>query len=234
MTKKTDGFPKDVRELEEKIGYKFIDRKVLVKALCHSSYANEKRTESNERLEFLGDAVLSKIVSEYLYCHYPNYDEGKLSNTRRQIVEGRSLSEFARMISLGDYLYLGNGEENGGGRDHDKNLENAFEALIAAIYIDGGDEEAENFVLPFAVEKANQISPLSDPKSLLQEVVQKQLGELKYVHTGSEGPDHKKTFFCEVCIDGNVFGKGSGATKKEAEEAAAVKALEYLGINGRE
>lgn len=222
-------------ELEEKIGYRFKNKEILLEALRHSSYANETRTTSNERLEFLGDAVLSKIVSEYIYKRFSGRDEGDLSNIRRQIIEQKTLAEFARKINLGDYLFLGNGEEHSGGRVIDSNLEDAFEAVVAAIFLDGGEASAEKFIMPFAIEKADTISSskrLSDPKSLLQEIVQETPGEiLEYTITGSDGPDHDKTFYCEVRVNRNVIGDGKGKSKKEAEKNAARKALLLFGVS---
>ncbi|MBR6049958.1 MAG: ribonuclease III [Clostridia bacterium] len=219
-------------DFEEKINYVFRDVSLLVEATCHSSYANERRDEnikSSERLEFLGDSVLSMIVSEYLFLTYPDYEEGVLSRIRREIVDSVSLAEFAREIGLGDVLLLGHGEEQLGGRDRQSNLEDAFEALVAAIYLDGGIEAASAFVLPFAkrtAEKTLNQRKLNDPKTKLQEIVQMGgAASPRYVITGESGPDHKKVFECDVLVENNVMGHGTGPSKKEAEKAAAEEAL---------
>lgn len=227
-------------ELEKRINHKFSNREFLREALCHTSYVNEAKTAetSNERLEFLGDSVLSAIVSEYLFKRFPDSNEGELSSMRRSIVERASLASFSREILLGEYLYLGHGEEQNGGRDLDSNLEDAFEALTAAVYLDGGRKSAEDFVMPFVIKAADAFSPtksLSDPKSLLQEIIQESPGEkLEYMITGEEGPDHDKTFFCEVKVNSNVLGKGEGKSKKEAEKQAAREALRLFGISDEE
>lgn len=219
-------------EFEEKIKYKFKDISLLVEATCHSSYANERRDESikcSERLEFLGDAVLSVIVSEYLFLTYPDYEEGVLSRLRRETVDSVSLAAFAREIGLGDVLLLGHGEQQLGGRDRQSNLEDAFEALVAAIYLDGGIEAARAFVLPFAkrtAEKTLSQHKLNDPKTKLQEIVQMGgAASPRYIITGESGPDHKKLFECDVLVENNVMGHGAGPSKKEAEKAAAEQAL---------
>lgn len=238
MTQRNEAYPKNAAELEAKLGYSFSDKELLLQALRHSSYSNEARTSSNERLEFLGDSVLSKIVSEYLYKTFPERNEGDLSNIRRQLIEQKTLATFARELEIGKYLFLGHGEENGGGRDLDSNLEDAFEAIVGAIYLDGGDASAEKFVLSIISDTAKEISSskkLIDPKSLLQEIVQETPGEkLEYVITGEEGPDHDKTFYCDVMVNSNVIGSGVGHSKKEAEKAAARKALKLFGATNFE
>ena len=230
-----------MEDLQKRIGYTFKNTDLLTEALTHSSYANEhkaKHIKYNERLEFLGDSVLSAIVSEYLFKRFPDSNEGELSSMRRSIVERASLASFSREISLGEYLYLGHGEEICGGRDLDSNLEDAFEALTAAVYLDGGRKSVEDFVMPFVTKAADAFSPtksLSDPKSLLQEIIQESPGEkLEYIITGEEGPDHDKTFFCEVKVNSNVLGKGDGKSKKEAEKQAAREALRLFGISDEE
>lgn len=226
----------DFSLLEKKIGYIFKNKDLLFEAMCHSSYANERRTAGircNERLEFLGDSVLSKIVSEYLFRSFPDLDEGGLSGMRRDIVDSDSLSSYAREIGLGDHLLLGYGEEQAGGRDRQSILENAFEALVAALYLDGGIDAARRFVLPHAkstVEKALSTHKITDTKSALQEIVQRGGGESpRYVITSESGPDHKKCFECDVLVENNVMGHGKGQSKKEAEKAAAEEALKYFG-----
>lgn len=237
MNRKNSALPLDASLLERTIKYTFASKALLGEALRHSSYANETKNQeaSNERLEFLGDSVLSEIASEYLYLRFPDRNEGDLSNIRRQIVEREALSGFAKKISLGSYLFLGNGEEQNGGRELDSNLEDAFEALTAAVYLDGGKECAKAFALPFITEATDCIASakqLSDPKSLLQEIVQETPGEkLEYVITGEEGPDHDKTFYCEVRVNSNVLGHGEGKSKKEAEKSAAREALGFFGVS---
>ncbi|MBQ0126155.1 MAG: ribonuclease III [Clostridiales bacterium] len=222
--------------LQQKIGYSFKNKALLCEALRHSSYTNERRSERlvcNERLEFLGDAVLSAIVSEYLFTKYPHIEEDALSSIRRETVDSRSLSGFAKSIDLGSCLLLGHGEEQNGGRERQSNLEDAFEALIAAIYLDGGKAEAEKFIIPFAESTAVSViseHKLSDAKSKLQKIVQRGGGELpKYVITGESGPDHDKRFECDVLVENNVMGHGVGTSKKEAEKMAAEEALLYFG-----
>lgn len=221
--------------LEEKIGYTFTDKKLLRNALCHSSYSNERRSEhipSNERLEFLGDSVLSIIVSEYLYRSFPERSEGELSNIRREIVDSASLAAFARKIELGKYMFFGNGEEKNGGRDRTSNLEDAFEALAAAMYLDGGFECVKSFFMPLVkaqVENIFATHKLNDPKSLLQEIVQQNGETLQYEKVGERGPDHDKRFTCVVKLNSNVIGRGEGKRIQEAEMNAARDALGLFG-----
>ena len=236
MEEKTMSYPRDPAILEKKINYFFNSKDLLYMALRHSSYVNESRTniQSNERLEFLGDSILSAITSKYIYDKFPDKNEGELSSIRRQIVERDSLAQFARQIELGEYLFLGKGEEKNGGRNIESNLEDAFESLVAAIYLDGGIDKARQFVLPFVISSTNIIKRehnLQDPKSILQEKVQETPGEkLQYVIVSESGPDHNKTFICEARINSNVFGRGIGKSKKEAEKEAAKNALELIGI----
>lgn len=224
-------------KLEKNIGYKFNNRSYLMEALTHSSFANEQKdrhvtARSNERMEFLGDAVVSIISAKFLFEKFPDMDEGELSKLRSSLVCTGSLSEFARRIHLGDYLFLGRGEINTGGADRDSILENAFEALTAAIYLDGGMDEARKFVLSFlskAVEGHN--INFKDYKTQLQEVIQENPGEnVYYVITGTNGPDHNKVFEAEVRLNHNVIGKGTGKSKKSAEQAAAKEALRLMGL----
>lgn len=224
----------DLSQLEEKIKYKFKNKSLLRQALTHSSYANENRgvPSFNERLEFLGDAVVSITSAEFLFRRFPDMPEGELSKLRSSLVCTASLSDFAKEISLGEFLYLGKGEENTGGRERLSILENAFEALTAAIYLDGGLECAREFVLRFLSESlsTHHIS-FKDYKTLLQEVVQQNQGEtLNYVITGESGPDHDKRFEAEVHLNSNVIGRGTGKSKKQAEQEAAKEALQLMGI----
>ncbi len=235
MSEKKKYAPPSIAGLEQNIGYTFADKKLLRNALCHSSYANERRSEnlsSNERLEFLGDSVLSIITSEYLYVSFPERTEGELSNLRREIVDSATLAEFARKIELGKYMLFGNGEEKNGGRDRTSNLEDAFEALAAAMYLDGGFECVKKFYLPFVraqVENIFSMNRFNDPKSLLQEIVQQNGETLQYEKVGERGPDHDKRFTCVVKLNSNVIGRGEGRRIQEAEMNAARDALKLFG-----
>lgn len=223
-----------MKALEKRINYSFKNKNYLMEALTHSSFANERHSgyPSNERMEFLGDAVLSIISAEYLFDKYPDLPEGQLSKLRSSLVCTESLSGFAREIDLGSSLLLGKGEVNTGGYDRPSILENAFEALIAAIYLDGGMECAKKFVLSFlsgAVE-GHQIT-FKDYKTTLQEIIQQNPDEsVTYVLVGSSGPDHDKTFEVEVHLNSNVIGRGKGRSKKSAEQEAAKEALKLMGI----
>ena len=225
---------KDTAPLEERIGYTFQNRKYLDIALTHSSYANEmkKNLSSNERQEFLGDAVLSIIVSDYLF-HTFHLAEGDLTKLRAAMVCEKSLCEFARQFSLGDYLKLGRGEEMMGGRTRPSILADAFEALIAALYLDGGIEAASRFIMSYvtgAIEEFGHKPAFKDYKTALQEIIQKNPEEqVDYVLTGESGPDHDKRFTVEVHLNSNVIGHGTGRSKKEAEQNAAHQALQLMG-----
>ncbi len=224
-----------MRDIEEAIGYRFRNDKYLRIALTHSSYANENKGSGphNERQEFLGDAVLSIIVSDYIFRHL-SVPEGELTKIRASLVCESALEGFARQIRLGDALLLGHGEENNGGRTRPSILADAFEALIAAIYLDGGMEPARKFVLPFVTELAAHASgaDLHDYKTQLQEIVQQNPEErVQYVLVGEEGPDHDKRFSVEVHLNSNVIGRGTGRSKKAAEQQAAREALELMGVN---
>ena len=202
-------------------------------ALTHSSYANEMRHQVryNERQEFLGDAVLSIIVSDYLFNNY-TVPEGDLTKLRAALVCERSLDVMANKIGLGDYLRLGHGEEMTGGRTRPSIIADAFEALIAAIYLDSGIESAREFVLPFVIEMLEHEDSLSfkDYKTILQEIIQQNPEEkLVYKLVGEKGPDHDKRFVVEVLLNSNVIGKGQGRSKKTAEQMAAKEALELMG-----
>ena len=219
--------------LEEKIGYKFQNEKYLQRALTHSSYSNESKDkpESNERMEFLGDAVLSLVVSDYIFRRY-HLDEGDLTKIRASIVCEKSLFRFAQEIGLGEELLLGRGEEQMGGRTRPSVVSDAFEALICAIYLDGGMEAAREFVLPFVMDTLESESKIRfhDYKTALQEIVQKNPEEkLSYVLVEESGPDHNKRFEVEVRLNSNVIGHGVGKSKKDAEQMAAKEALELMG-----
>lgn len=223
-----------IEKFEKIIGYTFKNKKLIYQALSHSSYANERKITggSNERLEFLGDSVLSIVVSDYLYKHLTHIAEGELTKLRASLVCEKSLYVFAQKIDLGNYLMLGRGEENTGGRERPSILADAFEAVIAAIYLDGGLEAASRHILRFLPEDIqHQKKPaFNDFKTILQEVVQKNPEEkVDYILAGEEGPDHNKRFVVEVCLNSNVIGKGKGRSKKEAEQLAAKEALELMG-----
>lgn len=222
-------------ELEKIIGYNFKNKDLLREALTHSSYANERKAQHikyNERLEFLGDAVLSIVVSDYIFKNCPELPEGDLTKLRASLVCEKSLFEFAKKLDLGSYLILSRGERNNGGADRPSILSDAFEALIAAIYIDGGIEPASKHILNFIIPAINNSKKkkVKDYKTTLQEIVQKNPGErLEYVLIGESGPDHNKHFVVEVHLNSNVIGKGGGKSKKEAEQQAAREALELMG-----
>lgn len=223
-----------MKNLEEKLGYKFKNINLLKNALTHSSYANEVRdgTSSNERLEFLGDSVLSIIVSEFIYKKFANQPEGELTKLRASLVCEKSLCGFSRELDLGKYLRLGKGEEKGGGRNRDSILADAFEAVLAAMYLDGGFEVARNHVLRFVKEEIEHTDDevFKDYKTLLQEIIQRNPEEsVAYFLTGESGPDHNKLFTVEVRLNSNVIGKGEGRSKKQAEQMAAKQALSLMG-----
>lgn len=223
-----------MKALQKRINYSFKNTKYLMEALTHSSFANERHNgcKSNERMEFLGDAVLSIVSAQYLFEKYPDMPEGELSKLRSSLVCTESLSGFAREIDLGSVLFLGKGEMHSGGMDRDSILENAFEALIASIYLDSGMESARTFILSF-LEKSleNHQINFKDYKSTLQEVIQKNPDEtLTYVLIGESGPDHNKVFEVEVHLNSNVIGTGKGRSKKSAEQEAAREALKLMGL----
>ncbi len=219
-------------DFEKKIGYEFKDRSLLKRALTHSSYANELGTGlDNERLEFLGDSVLGFITAEYLFEHYRNKQEGELTKKRAYAVCEKTLFQYAEKIGLGDRILLGRGEEHTGGRHRPSIVSDAFEAIIAAIYLDGGIEEARKFVLPFIEISAEENPVFKDYKSTLQEVLQQNPTEkFEYVVVGESGPDHNKEFVVEIHMNSNVIGRGVGSSKKKAEQQAAKSALELMGL----
>ena len=224
---------KSIQQLQDTIGYKFHNPVFLEVALTHSSYANEVKHQLkyNERQEFLGEAVLSIIVSDYLFNNY-TVPEGELTKLRAAIVCEKSLDVMANKIHLGEYLRLGRGEEMTGGRTRPSIIADAFEALIAAIYLDSGIESARAFVLPFVTEMLEHEDSLSfkDYKTILQEIIQQNPEEkLVYKLVGEKGPDHDKRFVVDVMLNSNVIGKGEGRSKKNAEQMAAKEALELMG-----
>jgi len=233
MATKQKDLPKDICHLEETIGYTFRNKAYLMEALRHSSYVNENKQMgvcSNERFEFLGDSVLSLVTSSYLFGLFSEQPEGDLTKIRADLVCTRSLSGFARSIHLGDYLLLGHGQELVGGRDQTKILEDAFEALLAAIYLDSNKDLdiVAKFLYPLLEAEVKTMldeQPIIDPKSRLQEIVQEAKGLLSYEIVSQSGPDHDRRYLCEVKIDNNVMGKGIGSSKKKAEIKAAEDAL---------
>ncbi len=229
-----------IENLEKTIGYTFKDKNIILTALTHASYANEQKAKKvacqcNERLEFLGDSVLSLVVSEFIYKKYLDKPEGDLSKIRASVVCSRSLASLADSINLGSYLLLGKGEE-GTGRTNPKILENAFEALLAAIYLDSGHskEQVAKFLLPIIegeIVAASKDEMAYDYKTSLQQFVQS-IGtdRLQYACVGESGPDHNKTFEVEVRLNSNVIGKGIGKTKRMAEQNAAKEALMLFDV----
>ena len=222
-----------VARLEEKIGHTFRDASLLETALTHSSYSNERHNASPcyERLEFLGDSILGFVTAEFLYRHEPPIPEGRMTRLRAELVCEQSLYGIALELELGHYMRLGRGEENSGGRQRKSVLADMVEALIAALYLDAGLEEAKRFVTDKLLSRAeiSDTHRMLDCKTELQELVQQE-GEvsIQYEEVSESGPDHNKTFTFRVVINGNQAGEGSGRTKKEAEQAAAGKALERL------
>ena len=220
--------------LEERLGYSFRNRALLETALTHSSYANENRASGivcNERLEFLGDSVLGVTVADFLYRHFPDMLEGRMTRLRAELVCEQSLHRVALELHLGDYLRLGKGEEHNGGRKRASILSDAVEAVIAAMYLDAGMETAAGFIHRCLLDdvRAIETPTFTDYKTSLQELVQRHSGQvLSYELVGEEGPDHAKTFRVQVCLNGDPIGRGIGRTKKEAEQAAAANALEAL------
>lgn len=218
-----------LEKLEQTIGYNFNDKKLLELALTHSSYSNDNKMgklKNNERLEFLGDAVLELASSEFLFHEYTSKPEGELTRLRASLVCEPTLAETARGFKLNEYLILGHGEENTGGRYRDSIISDALEALIGAIYLDGGFANAKEFILKFVLNDIENKHLFYDSKTILQEIVQKQYKErVEYVLIGEFGPDHNKTFEVEAVFRKVVLGRGKGATKKRAEQQAAYEAI---------
>ena len=223
-----------MKQLQEKIGYTYKNPTLLRHALTHSSYANESRDRlsSNERLEFLGDSVLGIVSAEYLYHYFPNLPEGELTKRRAALVCEKSLCGYARELGLGEYLLLGRGEQHSGGAQRPSILADAFESVIASIYLDGGMEEANKFILRFVARDVTEKKPraFKDYKTTQQELIQQNSEErLEYVLVGESGPDHDKHFVSEVRLNSNVLSRGGGRSKKDAEQEAARLALQLMG-----
>ena len=229
--------------LEEAISYEFHNKELIKRALTHSSYSNESGLKNhhiycNERLEFLGDSVLSLISSKYLYENFSDCPEGELTRMRAEVVCERALAGYSEKIGLGKYLLLGIGEEKNQGRERKSILADAFEALLAAIYLDAGEDNMQtvrNFLLPFITSEIEKIGKNKgfngDPKSLLQQFVQQAEGDfLEYVVVGQSGPDHMKMFRVEARLNSNIIGRGQGRSKREAEQNAAREALKLFNV----
>ena len=227
----------DAHDFEKVIGYKFKNTKLLTAALTHSSYSNEHRSSDiicNERLEFLGDSVLGFICAELLYTRYSDKTEGVMSKMRSALVCEAALAEYAKCLELGKYLLLGRGEVLAGAGERASTVSDAFEAVIAAIYLDGGIDDAKNFVLPFlnsAIDNNKHTHSLNrDFKTSLQEISQKNPGEIiRYELTNESGPDHTKVFTVSVYLNSNLLATAHGKSKKEAEQSAAREALKLMG-----
>jgi ribonuclease-3 len=224
-----------IQDLETALGYTFKDTRLLTQALTHSSHANERSTgeRDNEQLEFLGDSVLGFLVSDYLFRAHPNLTEGQLSRLKGFFVSSANLVKYAERVHLGSYLQLGRGEEKTGGRMKQALLVDALEAVLGAIYLDGGMDEARRVMLRFLEPQMEDVGEserqLTDFKTELQEQLQGgHLGRAEYMIAGEQGPDHQKLFTVEVMIDGESVARGVGLTKKAAEQAAARHALERL------
>ena len=227
-----------MEKLEERLGYTFQNRRLLENALTHSSYANENKAKgesSNERLEFLGDSVLGMVVADHLYRNHPDMPEGELTRTRAALVCEESLVEVAGQLELGQYLKLGRGEDAGGGRQRPSIQADAVEAVIAAVYLDGGIGSARKLITRFILtnNRREQEGVIRDFKTALQELVQRESGQVLTYHLlGESGPDHAKVFSVAVELNGRPLGAGEGRSKKEAEQAAAKAAVEKLTEQG--
>ncbi len=223
-----------MESLQTKLNYKFNNIELLKNALIHSSYANEVRgnTHSNERLEFLGDSVLSIIVADHIFHKYPNMPEGELTRLRASLVCEKSLCALSRELGIGEYLLLGRGEDKNGGRERDSILADAFEAVLAAIYLDGGMTAAKNHIMNTVLRdlKTHNDDNFKDYKTTLQEIIQRNPEEsVSYILIDESGPDHDKQFTVAVHLNSNVIGTGSGKSKKQAEQMAARQALKLMG-----
>jgi ribonuclease-3 len=226
MRKKTE-----IAALENKIKYRFNEPTLLFQALTHSSYANEmkmSKENNNERLEFLGDAVLELVTSEYLYKEYADLSEGDLTKLRASMVCEQTLSTCARDLKIGEFLLLGKGEDSSGGRERDSILSDALEAVIGAIYLDGGFTNAKEFIISFILADTKNKDLFFDSKTILQEIIQNEDNKLKlhYELVSEDGPDHNKTFTIAVYVGDKEIGIGTGRTKKAAEQEAAYQAIQ--------
>jgi ribonuclease-3 len=220
---------KNIEQLEKSLGYKFKDKKLIIEALTHKSY---KKNYDNERLEFLGDAVLDLVVGEYLYFKFANSDEGNLSKIRASLVNETGFDKLARYLNLGDYILLSNAEDNNGGREKSSLLSNAFEAVMGAIYLESGIEVVEKIAIKLIETNHKDISLSSlfrDYKTLLQEITQARFGTTpEYKIIASRGPDHKKEFEVAVVIENKEYARAIGKSKKIAQQESAKIAIEIL------
>ncbi|MFW5991734.1 MAG: ribonuclease III [Halanaerobiaceae bacterium] len=230
-------FSNIIKKFEKEIGIEFSQKKLLQRAITHKSFSNEKEQynlKNNERLEFLGDSVLSIIISTYIFDNFPDYPEGELAKMRSVIVSEPILAIKARELNLGKYLLLGKGEEQTGGRDRDSIMADAMEALIAAVYLDRGFEFTSNYIIDLfkdTIKKVEKGKYIQDYKTMLQEIIQKKsINPPVYLVVEETGPDHNKEFKIEVKHNKELLGIGTGKSKKEAEQDAARTALEKLGL----
>jgi len=220
---------KKLRDLQQSIGYHFKQENLLRQALTHSSYAHEKNLKElmdNERLEFLGDAVLEVVSSEFLFKNHPEMNEGQMTKLRASLVCEQSLADCAKQLNLGNYLLLGNGEDLTGGRERDSILSDAWEALIGAMYLDGGFTSAKEFILKYVLTDIEHKKLFYDSKTMLQELIQNKYKQsLHYVLLSEDGPDHNKIFTVQAYMDDTPLLTGKGRTKKAAEQNAAYQSL---------
>lgn len=218
----------ELKKLEGKIGYEFKNKELLLQALTHSSFSNEQkinRFKDYERLEFLGDAVLELLSSQFFFQTYPEMSEGEMTRLRSSMVCEPALAFCARELSLGEYILLGKGEEATGGRKRDSIISDVMEAVIGAVYLDGGIEEADKFIKKYILSDLENKQLFYDSKTLLQEKMQKQGRNITYELVSETGPDHDKTFTVEIRIDGEAVGRGQGRNKKSAQQQAAYQVL---------
>ena len=217
--------------IETKLSYKFKNKELLHTALTHSSYANECNVESNERLEFLGDAILGCVVARVLYDNFPESTEGELSKLRSAIVSRTNFARYALKLKIDKQILLGKGEENTGGRERESNLAGTFEAVIGAVYIDGGYRKTYSIISRLTNESLKSSNIFSDHKTKFQEIAQKKFRKIpRYKILSEEGPPHEKTFHVEVKLGSKIYGVGKGRSKKEAEQLAAEEALKSIDI----
>ena len=228
---------KELHEIEKKLGTSFLNKGILNQALTHSSYGHEAKIPDNERLEFLGDAILKLVVSEYLYHKFPERAEGDLTKIRAAVISDDTLAAVGRRLFLGDYLLLSANEKRTGGARRKSNQANAFEAVIGAVYLDAGIGKSRELILGLLekeIEKVSREGYIRDYKSALQEFTQKRKWDLpRYRVIKEAGPKHRKVFWMEVKVKGSRFGVGRGRNKKEAEQRAAMQALRRLRMEGK-
>lgn len=230
-----ESLQKKIDELEKHLGYTFTTKQLLITSFIHRSYVNENKqvSEHNERLEFLGDSVLGLIIAEYLFAKLPNTPEGELSYLRSRLVEATACAHYAEILNLKRYLIMGKGERTNAGRGRDSILSDLFEAIVGAIYIDGGFEAARNFIFSKLQEAFDEIlkTPIQNWKALLQDYSQKKFQKPPHYRLVSEsGPDHNKVFEIAVSVNEEEVGFGQGESKKEAQQQAAKDAIEKLKI----